>query len=93
MSLAKTGYRGAIQGTTRVKAAADENGYLAPAGTTAAGTRNITITKAAAENSLEDNTEVLNFFLTLANGRSDSLTNTMAVTWSVTDGDSNSGEA
>lgn len=81
MALAKTGYVGAIQGTTKVKAAADENGYLAPAGTQSYGTKTITITKVSAENSLADNTEVLNFFLTLANGRQDSLTNTMAVTW------------
>ena len=81
MALAKTGYSSAIQGTTKVKAAVDSDGYLAPEGTTAAGTKTITITKANADNSLQDNTEVLNFFLELAKGRSDSLTNTMAVTW------------
>lgn len=90
MALAKTGYVGAVQGTTKVKAALDENGYLAPVGTTAAGTKTITISKVSAENSLVDNTEVLNFFLTLANGRSDSLTNTMSVTW---EADDNGGEA
>lgn len=87
MALAKTGYRGAYQGTTKVKAAVDEDGYLAPEGTLSAGTKTITITKAAAENSLEDNTDVLNFFLTLAAGRSDSLTNTMSVTWTTTTGE------
>lgn len=87
MSLAKTGYKNAIQGTTRVRAALDENGYLAPTGTTAAGAKSISINKVSAENSLTDNTEVLNFFLTLANGHADSLTNTMAVTWSTTDGE------
>lgn len=85
MALAKTGYKGAVQGTTKVKVAADQDGYLAPVGTTAAGTKTISINKAAAENSLQDNTEVLNFFLTLANGRQDSLTNTMSVTWSADD--------
>lgn len=87
MALAKTGYKSAYQGTTKVKAAVDADGYLAPEGTLAAGTKIITITKAAAENSLQDNTEVLNFFLELANGRADSLTNTMAVTWNTTDGE------
>lgn len=81
MSLEKIGYKGANQGTTKVKVAADEHGYIAGAGTVAVGTRTISITKAAAENSLADNTEVLDFFLTLANGCQDSLTNTMSVTW------------
>lgn len=85
MALAKTGYKGAVQGTTKVKVAVDENGYIAPVGTTAAGTKTISITKATAENSLQDNTDVLNFFLTLANGRQDSLTNTMSVTWEADD--------
>lgn len=90
MALAKQGYVGAIQGTTKVKVAADENGYLAPVGTTAAGTKTITISKVSAENNLADNTDVFNFFLTLANGRQDSLSNTMSVTWQA---DDNGGEA
>lgn len=81
MALAKTGYKSAVQGTTRVNVPVDEDGYIAPEGTTAAGNKRLTITKVAAENSLQDNTDVLNFFLGLANGRSDSLSNTMAVTW------------
>lgn len=81
MSLAKTGYLNVVQGTTKVQVALDEDGYLAPVGTVAAGKKTISINKVNADNSLVDNTEVLNFFLTLANGRADSLTNTMAVTW------------
>lgn len=81
MALEKTGYKSAIQGTTKVRVPLDSDGYLAPEGTIAASTKQVSITKVAAENSLQDNTEVLNFFLTLANGRSDSLTNTMSVTW------------
>ena len=87
MALAKTGYKGAYQGTTKVRVSLDEDGYLAPTGTTAAGAKTISITKANAENSLQDNTDVLNFFLTLANGRADSLTNTMTVTWNTIDGE------
>ena len=83
MALEKTGYTDAIQGTTRVNVALDENGYLAPEGTTAAGKRAFQISKVNADNSLVDNTEVLNFFLQLANGRGDSLTNTMSVKWEV----------
>jgi len=87
MALAKTGYKGAYQGTTKVRVSLDEDGYLAPTGTTAAGAKTISITKANAENSLQDNTDVLNFFLQLANGRADSLTNTMTVTWNTIDGE------
>lgn len=83
MAMEKTGYSAAIQGTTRVKVATDENGYIAPPGTTAVGTRNFQISKVNADNSLIDNTEVLDFFLTLANGQQDTVTNTMDVKWSV----------
>lgn len=83
MAMEKTGYSAAIQGTTRVKVPMDEQGYIAPTGTTAVGTRNFQISKVNADNSLIDNTEVLDFFLTLANGQQDSLTNTMDVKWSV----------
>lgn len=82
MAMEKTGYTDAIQGTTRVQVALDENGYLAPEGTTAAAKRGFQI-KVNADNSLQDNTDVLNFFLQLANGRADSLTNTMQVKWEV----------
>lgn len=81
MGLAKIGYKNAIQGTTKVNVAIDENGYIAPEGTQAAGVRKFNITKVSAENSLEDNTAVLNFFLGLVGGRQDQNTNTMAVTW------------
>lgn len=83
MAMEKTGYTPAIQGTTRVNVALDEDGYLAPEGTTAAGKRAFQISKVNADNSLVDNTEVLNFFLQLANGRADSLSNTMNVKWEV----------
>lgn len=83
MALSKEGYGGAVQGTTKVKIGVDANGYIAQAGTTPAGTKNFSITKVNAENSLQDNTDVLNFFLNLAQGQSDSLSNTMDVKWSV----------
>lgn len=83
MALEKTGYSAAHQGTTKVNVAVDEEGYLAPEGTGAAGNKRFSITKVAAENSFDDNTEVLAFFLSLANGRQDVNSNTMAVTWEV----------
>lgn len=83
MALDKTGYAGANQGTTTVKIAIDENGYIAPAGTTPAGKKNFSINRVNAENSLQDNTDVLNFFLTLAQGVGDSTTNAMKVEWTV----------
>lgn len=84
MGLAKTGYSDAIRGTTRVNVAVDENGHIAPSGSAdIAGTKAFQINKANAENSLADNTEVLNFFITLAQGVSDSMSNTMTVKWGV----------
>lgn len=83
MALAKEGYAGAIQATTKVKVATTEDGYIAGPNDDVAGAKNISITKVAAENSLQDNTDVLAFFLDLANGTQDSLTNTMSVTWGV----------
>lgn len=83
MAMNKEGYKAAIQGTTRVNVAVDENGYIAAPGTTATSTKSFQINKVSAENSLIDNTDVLNFFLTLANGTSDSLSNTMTVKWGV----------
>ena len=84
MALAKEGYSSAIQGTSKVNVAVDSDGYLTTATSgTAAGTKKFQISKVAAENSLVDNTDVLGFFIELANGVADSNTNTMNVTWEV----------
>lgn len=83
MALEKTGYSAAVQGTTKVNVATDSNGYIATSGSTATGVKGFSLNKVAAENSLVDNTEVLDFFITLANGSSDSLSNTMQVKWGV----------
>lgn len=82
MALEKTGYTAAAQGTTRVNVAVDEDGYIAPEGTSAAGAKRFQL-KVSAENSLADNTEVLSFFLSLAGARQDSLSNDMQVKWEV----------
>ena len=81
MALSKTGYKSAIRGTTKANVGVDENGYIAPEGTTPAGQKRFSINKVNADNSLTDNTDVLNFFLTLARGSQDSLSNQMQVTW------------
>lgn len=83
MALEKTGYTAAVQGTTRVNIGVDENGYISPSGTTPASTKSFSINKVSADNSLEDNTEVLEFFLNLANGVQDTLSNQMTVRWGV----------
>lgn len=83
MGLAKEGYSPAIQGTTAVNVAITDEGYIAVEGDTVAGTKKFQVNKVSAENDLVDNTEVLDFFITLANGSSDSLSNTMSVKWGV----------
>lgn len=85
MALAKTGYSDAINGTTKVKVAVDAEGYLVPAqgGNLPVGGKNFQISRVNSENGLIENMDVINFFLGLANARTDSDTNTMAVTWEV----------
>lgn len=81
MGLAKTGYKDAIRGTTKVNVGIDADGYLIPPGGQAVANKKFQINKVSADNSLTDNTEVLNFFLSLANGVQDSLSNSMNVNW------------
>lgn len=83
MALAKEGYAGAILGTTKVNVGTDENGYIAAAGTTITGQKSFSINRVNAENSLQDNQDVLNFFIGLATGTTDSISNTMQVKWGV----------
>lgn len=83
MALEKTGYTAAVLGTTKVNVGTDENGYIAATGTTIAGQKSFSINKVNAENSLQDNQDVLNFFIGLATGTTDSLSNTMQVKWGV----------
>lgn len=83
MAIEKTGYTPAVQGTTKVRVGTDADGYIIAPGAQAEGGKTISINKVAAENSLQDNTDVLAFFLDLANGVQYSDTNTMQVTWGV----------
>ncbi len=83
MGFVKTGYRDANVGTTSVKIAVDEKGQIAPGGTDAVGTRRFQINRVAAENNLEDNEAVLNFFLDMVGGVYSSDSNQMTVRWEV----------
>lgn len=83
MALEKTGYTPATLGTTKVKIGIDENGYIASGQSVAVGTKTFQINRANADNTLEDNQDVLNFFIGLVDGRGDSDTNTMSVIWEV----------
>lgn len=83
MALEKEGYSGAIIGTTKVNVATDANGYIAAEGVQVAGVKSFSINRVNAENSLQDNQDVLNFFIGLATGTTDSLSNTMQVKWGV----------
>lgn len=80
MALAKLGYKGANQGTTKIPVALNENGYIATSGQTAAGQKMISINKVSAENSKMDNNAVATFFISMIGGRFDP-NNTMSVTW------------
>lgn len=85
MGLAKTGYSDAITGTTKVNVGTDADGYIAASGTTIAGTKSFSINRVNAENTLQDNQDVLNFFIGLATGTTDSISNTMQVKWGVSE--------
>lgn len=85
MGLAKEGYANANIGTTAVKIAVDENGYIvADSGTTVAGTKTFQFNRVAAENNLQDNTDVLEFvFGLIGNVQYSETSNTMQVKWEV----------
>lgn len=83
MALEKAGYSAAVRGTSQVNIGIDEDGNIATSVEDAVGTKRFSINKVNADNSLADNQEVLEFFITLANGTCDSLSNTMSVKWGV----------
>lgn len=83
MGLKREGYSDAIQGRTRVAVDIDAAGNIATPGTEVAGTFNFTITQANPENSLAQNTQLLEFFMSLVNGAQNSNTNIATVTWEV----------
>ena len=83
MALAKEGYTSTIRGTTKVNVPIDSEGLIVTDTSLSVANLKFQVSAVNAENSLNDNTDVLNFFIGLANGLSDSNTNTMQVTWEV----------
>lgn len=81
MAFVKAGYKPAVIGTAAVKIAVDDNGYIAPEGTTPAGTKTFQVNRVAAENDLTANEAVLSFMLGLVDARYNRLSNTMQVKW------------
>lgn len=81
MAFVKAGYIPAQVGTTSVKVAVDDNGYIAGDSDTAAGTKTFTINRVAAENDFTANDEVVSFFLGLVGARYNQASNTMQVKW------------
>lgn len=85
MAMAKTGYKDAKRGTTRVDVALNSDGNIATGTETAAGTKGISINAVNAENNLTQNTKVLGFFIDLVGGRQNSSSNRMTVSWEAAD--------
>ena len=83
MALEKEGYTSAVRGTTKVNVPIDNEGLIVTDTSISVATMKFQVSAVNAENSLADNTDVLNFFIGLANGISVSDTNTMQVTWEV----------
>lgn len=81
MAFVKAGYLPAQTGTTSVKIAVDEEGYIAGDKDTPAGTKTFTINRVAAENDFTANDEVVNFFLSLVGARYNRASNAMQVKW------------
>lgn len=83
MSLSKDGYRDAQQAVTKVKVPITADGNIAQSGDTATGTKSFRVNQVNAANGLTDNQDILNLFIGFAGGTTDSVSNTMAVTWEV----------
>ena len=83
MAMSKTGYVDAQRGTTKAKVDLNEDGQIAQPGDAVAGTKYFTINQVNPENSLVQNTKVIDLFIGFANGSADSLSNKMSVTWEV----------
>lgn len=80
--LQKTGYVDEYTGTTTVKVDVDSDGFIVPAADAFASKR-MTFKGVNTNNSLVDNTTVIQAFLDLCNGSQDSLSNRAQITWEV----------
>lgn len=88
MGLVKTGYRTQYRGKTKFNVPVDEDGLItSTADDDAVGTVRLTFDAVSADNGLVDNNDVIAFFLTIAGGSFDSLSNQMSVVWTAGSGD------
>lgn len=82
--LEKDGYKGAINGTIKIKTPIDPNGNIIVDGEgIPKGTKTITITRANANNSADDNYAVVNSLLDIVTAETLRQTNTFTVKWEV----------
>lgn len=81
MAFTKNGYKPKYVSNTDVKVNLNADGNFAQAGETVAGQKRYTLKGANIENSLEQNTEVLEAFLGIVGAGQDSLSNRASVTW------------
>lgn len=84
MGLSKDGYQSATHGTTKIKVPITQEGNIVADSTqTAAKQKRISFNWANAENNAIQNINILNTFVTIAGGSTDSLSNEFTVTWGV----------
>ena len=81
--ITKDGYTSEYAGNTRVKIDINADGNIAQPGEQVMKNKNLTIKGVNINNSLSQNTEVIQAFLNFANGSQDSLTNIATATWEV----------
>lgn len=84
MAMVKSGYRDAYRGTTKAKLGYNAEGNIAQAGEVVEKTKYFSVNTVNTDNGLAENQEVINLFIQLAGGETDSLTNQMTVNWKVT---------
>lgn len=82
--IAKSGYVNAYRGTTKAKVGYTADGNIAQQGDTIAKTKYFSVTTVNSENDLAENQTIIDLFIGIAGGSSDSLSNQMTVNWKVT---------
>lgn len=83
MATKKSGYIDAQRGVTKSLVGINQDGNIAQDGDTVVKSKYFSINAANADNNLAQNTKLINFFINLAGGSADSLSNKMIVTWEV----------
>lgn len=81
MAMLKSGYKDQYTGTTSFKVAIDSDGYLTNSSDTPAGTKRISFNKVNADNDLQANEQVIDFFLGMIDAQHDQYSNQMTVRW------------